>query len=218
VTERSELIGRIWERDPTVWTGADEAKWLGWLDEPRRMGERVAELDAFADAVADENLDAVVLLGMGGSSLAPEVIKRTFRQETFHVLDTTHPQAIRARWQKRDRGILIACQPGTVFGREPDPVGTVIIFGTSQWWTERIKRSFFICARAALGACPNKRFTSVSLLLSTALIILLSTGWRPKSRRLSQDSLVNALGKKCAHSVAWIYSSTPYCADQPRSR
>jgi len=95
VTERSELIGRIWERDPTVWTGGDEAKWLGWLDEPRRMGERVEELDAFADAVADENLDAVVLLGMGGSSLAPEVLRRTFAVESFHVLDTTHPQAIR---------------------------------------------------------------------------------------------------------------------------
>jgi Phosphoglucose isomerase len=96
VTERSELIGRIWERDPTVWTGADEAKWLGWLDEPRRMGERVAELNAFADAVADENLDAVVLFGMGGSSLAPEVLRRTFGVESFHVLDTTHPKAIRA--------------------------------------------------------------------------------------------------------------------------
>jgi len=95
VTERGELIGRIWERDPTVWTGADEARWLGWLDEPRRMGERVAELDAFADSVADEQLDAVVLLGMGGSSLAPEVLRRTFGVESFHVLDTTHPQAIR---------------------------------------------------------------------------------------------------------------------------
>jgi transaldolase/glucose-6-phosphate isomerase len=93
---RSELIDRIWERDATVWTGADEAKWLGWLDEPRRMRERVAELVEFADRVADEDFDAIVLLGMGGSSLAPEVLRRTFANETFHVLDTTHPQAIRA--------------------------------------------------------------------------------------------------------------------------
>ncbi len=49
MTERTELIDRIWERDPTVWTGGDEAKWLGWLDEPRRMAERVGELVAFAD-------------------------------------------------------------------------------------------------------------------------------------------------------------------------
>jgi transaldolase/glucose-6-phosphate isomerase len=94
--ERTELIGRIWERDPTVWTGADEAKWLGWLDEPRRVAEQRHELESFAEGVADEGLDAVVLLGMGGSSLAPEVLRRTFRVESFHVLDTTHPAAIRA--------------------------------------------------------------------------------------------------------------------------
>ncbi|HZR96320.1 MAG TPA: hypothetical protein VFA56_11535 [Gaiellaceae bacterium] len=95
-TDRQALVDRIWERDPTVWTGADEAKWLGWLDEPRRMAERIAELEAFAEEVADEGLDAVVLLGMGGSSLAPEVLRRTFRVESLHVLDTTHPAAIRA--------------------------------------------------------------------------------------------------------------------------
>ena len=93
---RAELINRIWERDPTVWTSADEAKWLGWLDEPRQMRERVAELTSFADSVMDDGVDAVVLLGMGGSSLAPEVIRRTFRVTGFHVLDTTHPRAIRA--------------------------------------------------------------------------------------------------------------------------
>ncbi|MGZ4291824.1 MAG: hypothetical protein ACXVQQ_04440 [Gaiellaceae bacterium] len=90
----SEIVERIWARDPALWTGADEAKWLGWLDEPWRMREDVDLLLQFADSVVDR-IDAVVLLGMGGSSLAPEVIRRTFRQETFHVLDTTHPQAIR---------------------------------------------------------------------------------------------------------------------------
>jgi hypothetical protein len=88
------LVERIWARDPTVWTGKDEGEWLGWLDQPWRMREDVDLLMQFADSVVDR-IDAVVLLGMGGSSLAPEVIKRTFRQETFHVLDTTHPQAIR---------------------------------------------------------------------------------------------------------------------------
>jgi transaldolase / glucose-6-phosphate isomerase len=102
--DRAELINRIWDRDASLWTGADEAKWLGWLEEPRRMGERVGELTAFADAVADEGLDAVVLLGMGGSSLAPEVLRRTFRVESFHVLDTTHPQAIRAVESSIDLG------------------------------------------------------------------------------------------------------------------
>jgi hypothetical protein len=88
------LVDRIWARDASVWTGADEASWLGWLDEPARLREDVDLLLQFADSMVDR-VDAIVLLGMGGSSLAPEVIRRTFRQETFHVLDTTHPQAIR---------------------------------------------------------------------------------------------------------------------------
>jgi transaldolase/glucose-6-phosphate isomerase len=89
-----ELVERIWERDPTVWTGRDEAQWLGWLDEPLRMRQRVGEIGEFAAGVAGE-VDAVVLLGMGGSSLAPEVFHRQFSASSFHVLDTTHPKAIR---------------------------------------------------------------------------------------------------------------------------
>jgi transaldolase/glucose-6-phosphate isomerase len=95
VTDGREIVERIWARDAALWTGKEEGKWLGWLDEPWRMLEDAELLLQFADAVVDD-IDAVVLLGMGGSSLAPEVIKRTFRQETFHVLDTTHPNAIRA--------------------------------------------------------------------------------------------------------------------------
>jgi len=99
----AEIVERIWARDPALWTGRDEGKWLGWLDEPWRMREDVELLLTFADLVVDR-IDAVVLLGMGGSSLAPEVIKRTFRQETFHVLDTTHPQAIRDLERQLDLG------------------------------------------------------------------------------------------------------------------
>ena len=103
-TDRRDLIDRLWERDPTIWTGADESKWLGWLDEPVRMRERATQLSEFADDVAEEGLDAVVLLGMGGSSLAPEVIRRTFSVESFHVLDTTHPDAIRSLESSIDVG------------------------------------------------------------------------------------------------------------------
>jgi hypothetical protein len=95
VISTTEIVERIWARDASLWTGADEGQWLGWLDEPWRMQEDIDLLLQFADSVVDR-VDAVVLLGMGGSSLAPEVIKQTFRQETFHVLDTTHPKAIRA--------------------------------------------------------------------------------------------------------------------------
>jgi transaldolase/glucose-6-phosphate isomerase len=88
--QAAEIVERIWARDATLWTGGDEADWLGWLDEPSRMRDLVAEQGLDRTGFA-----AVVLLGMGGSSLAPEVFRRTFAAEAFHVLDTTHPAAIR---------------------------------------------------------------------------------------------------------------------------
>jgi hypothetical protein len=105
--ETAELVERIWQRDPSVWTGGDEAQWLGWLDESARMRERVHELLEFAAAV---DVDDVVLLGMGGSSLAPEVMRRQFGANAFHVLDTTHPAAIRRLEEsiKVERTLFIA--------------------------------------------------------------------------------------------------------------
>ena len=100
--EPGELVERIWERDPTVWTGHDEAHWLGWLDEPLRMRERLGELNEFA--AGRSTRDDVVLLGMGGSSLAPEVLRRAFERDRFHVLDTTHPKAIRRLADSLDLG------------------------------------------------------------------------------------------------------------------
>lgn len=94
VASRQDMVERIWSRDSTIWTGADEDKWLGWLDEPKRMQERVDELHAFADE-ARARFGTFVVLGMGGSSLAPEVLKRTFGAKSLHVLDTTHPAMIR---------------------------------------------------------------------------------------------------------------------------
>jgi glucose-6-phosphate isomerase len=94
-TERRELVERIWSRDPTVWTGKDEARWLGWLDEPARLREGVDPLLRLIEDVVEE-LETIVLFGMGGSSLAPEVMRRAFGADRFHVLDTTHPKAIRA--------------------------------------------------------------------------------------------------------------------------
>ena len=92
----AELVERIWARDATLWTGSDEAKWLGWLDEPMRMRSRRDELLRFVeDVTAPGVIDTFVLLGMGGSSLAPLVFSRTFEAKSFHVLDTTHPAAIR---------------------------------------------------------------------------------------------------------------------------
>jgi transaldolase / glucose-6-phosphate isomerase len=96
VASQEQLVERIWARDATLWTGADEDKWLGWLDEPKRMEERIGDLQRFAEDVgAPGVIDTFVLLGMGGSSLAPIVFKRSFDAGSLHVLDTTHPAMIR---------------------------------------------------------------------------------------------------------------------------
>ena len=103
MTVTTDLVERIWARDPTVWTGADEAQWLGWLDEPQRMLEQLDDVLEFANEVVSAGaIDDVVVLGMGGSSLAPEVMRLEFAADHFHVLDTTHPKAIRALESKID--------------------------------------------------------------------------------------------------------------------
>jgi transaldolase/glucose-6-phosphate isomerase len=99
----AEVVERIWARDATLWTGRDEAKWLGWLDEPMRMRSRLGDLLRFVEELAAPGVvDTFVLLGMGGSSLAPEVIRRTFESDSFHVLDTTHPAALRRATETLD--------------------------------------------------------------------------------------------------------------------
>jgi transaldolase / glucose-6-phosphate isomerase len=97
----AELVERLWARDATLWTGRDENRWLGWLDEPLRMRERIGELEEFAGGAVGQ-FDAFVLLGMGGSSLTPEVLRCTFEGELFEVLDTTHPAAVRRTAESLD--------------------------------------------------------------------------------------------------------------------
>jgi glucose-6-phosphate isomerase len=116
VTTATEVVERIWARDAALWTGAGEDRWLGWLDEPTRMRERIPDLQRFAEDVRGGEFDAAVVLGMGGSSLAPEVFRRGFDVEWFHVLDTTHPKAIRALEDRVDIGrtlFIVSSKSGT---------------------------------------------------------------------------------------------------------
>jgi transaldolase / glucose-6-phosphate isomerase len=111
----AELVERLWARDSTLWTDRDENRWLGWLDEPLRMRQRVTELEEFAAGTVGQ-FDSVVLLGMGGSSLAPEVLRRTFESEHLQVLDTTHPAAIRRAADSLDPArtlFLVSSKSGT---------------------------------------------------------------------------------------------------------
>ena len=93
-------VERIWARDATVWTGADEAAWLGWLGIADEQLARVGELRRVAEDVRQAGFTHVLLLGMGGSSLCPEVLAVTFGRQPgwpeLSVLDSTDPAQIRA--------------------------------------------------------------------------------------------------------------------------
>ena len=121
---RERVIEGIWERDSTVWTGGDEAQWLGWLDEPLHVEEQLGEIRRYAESLHDA-VDAVVLMGMGGSSLAPEVLRRTFGVDWFHVLDTTHPKAIRALEEQLDLSrTLFVSRVDTETDKRLEAIGT----------------------------------------------------------------------------------------------
>jgi transaldolase / glucose-6-phosphate isomerase len=94
----SAKIRRLWRHDKSVWTGTDEDKWLGWLDGPARAD--IGDYEDFAQRVKRQNFTDAVVLGMGGSSLGPEVLAETFARKSgfpkLHVLDSTDPAQVRS--------------------------------------------------------------------------------------------------------------------------
>ena len=97
-------VRRLWAHDATLWTGTDEAEWLGWLgltEEHAAHSEYLQRLAAEAESrLKDAGVTHALLLGMGGSSLGPEVLQTTFGSRhgfpQFHVLDSTDPAQIKA--------------------------------------------------------------------------------------------------------------------------
>ncbi|ABD89205.1 bifunctional transaldolase/phosoglucose isomerase [Rhodopseudomonas palustris] len=93
-------IRRLWEGDASVWSNTDEAKWLGWLHSAAAEKTKLADYQDFAAWVKREGFTDAVVLGMGGSSLGPEVLAETFGQTPgfpkLHVLDSTDPAQVRA--------------------------------------------------------------------------------------------------------------------------
>jgi glucose-6-phosphate isomerase len=99
----SRVAGRMREQDATLWgvLGTPEvADRLGWVDVAPRTAARIDELEAFTGQLREEGCEHVVVLGMGGSSLAPEVLRRSLRPPAgaprLHVLDSTDASAVRA--------------------------------------------------------------------------------------------------------------------------
>ena len=101
--EKQSLVRRLWEKDASLWTKdaavqEDIRARLGWLDAPKNIRKSVEEINAFAEEIKQAGFSHVVLLGMGGSSLAPEVFQTVFgNQEGYPelvVLDSTDPRRV----------------------------------------------------------------------------------------------------------------------------
>jgi len=94
----SARIRRLWQQDKSVWTGDDEHKWLGWLNSAAKAD--IADYEDYAQRVKGQDFSDAVVLGMGGSSLGPEVLAETFPKKSgfpkLHVLDSTDPAQVRA--------------------------------------------------------------------------------------------------------------------------
>jgi transaldolase/glucose-6-phosphate isomerase len=120
--QETNFARRLWEKDHTLWTDNPEeiTNRMGWLFLPENMHEELEGLVSFAEEVRGDGIRHVVLLGMGGSSLAPEVYQETFGNALGYpeliVLDSTHPEAIKAVEEKvnLDRTLfLVASKSGT---------------------------------------------------------------------------------------------------------
>jgi glucose-6-phosphate isomerase len=93
-------LQRLWAKDASLWTNDDEAKWLGWLDIVERQQKSLGNFKALAKDVRDAGFEYILLLGMGGSSLCPEVLSKTFGHQKgypeLHIVDSTDPAEILA--------------------------------------------------------------------------------------------------------------------------
>ena len=128
---------RLWNRDATLWTGEDEASWLGWLDIIEDQIAHPIQLRGLAKEVWSAGFKDILLLGMGGSSLCPEVLRMTFGKiagyPDLHVLDSTDPAQVKAFENKIDIArtlFIVSSKSGTTL--EPN------IF--KQYFFERTKQ------------------------------------------------------------------------------
>jgi transaldolase/glucose-6-phosphate isomerase len=134
-------VRRLWAGDARLWTSSDETKWLGWLGIVEAERNRIDALSTLAEDIRRQNFTHILLLGMGGSSLGPEVFAQTFGPQNGRpellVLDSTDPAQIRTIESKID------------------PARTLFIVSSKSGSTLEpniLKQYFFECAKRAVGA------------------------------------------------------------------
>jgi len=151
--DRARVPARIWSEDYTVWLPSPDgiADRLGWLRTPETITTEIERLRGFTARASSDGFRRAILLGMGGSSLAPETLSRTFSARSgalsLTVLDSTHPEAVR----KVERSV--------------DPARTLFIVATKSGTTiETISlfRWFYRLLRDALGKDVGRHFVAIT--------------------------------------------------------
>ena len=139
--QASGKVGKLWSRDPSLWTGADEGDWLGWLGIVEDQLTHAKRLTTLGEEVRAAGFRDAVVLGMGGSSLCPEVLAITFGAQPgsprLHVLDSTDPAQIKT------------------LGGKVDPAATLFIVSSKSGSTLEpniFKQYFFERVKEAVGA------------------------------------------------------------------
>ena len=149
--ESDDRITRLWKGDANLWTGADEKRWLGWLGLVPPRPAALESLRALQREVRAGGFEHAVLMGMGGSSLCPDVLQRCFERTpgspALHVIDSTDPAQVRAvdeRIDYRRALFIVASKSGTTLE------------------ADLFLRYFAARARQVLGAEAGKRFVAVT--------------------------------------------------------
>lgn len=154
--DAGRFVERLAQKDPTPWSvdpahHAVARSRLGWLDAPGRARDRIAEWTAAAREAAGDGFTHAVLLGMGGSSLAPEVLRLTFGARDgfpdLAVLDNTSPAAVRAVMAARD------------------PLATLFVVASKSGRTAEVaafEATFFEWVRAARGRDAGRSFLAIT--------------------------------------------------------
>ena len=149
--ESDDGVSRLWRGDAALWTGADEGRWLGWLRVVPVSSGELKSLEALQREVRAGGFEHAVLMGMGGSSLCPDVLRQCFERPAgalqLHVIDSTDPAQVRAVDARIDYGralFIVASKSGTTL--EPD----------------LFLRYFAARARQALGASAARQFVAIT--------------------------------------------------------